>query len=390
MYEIDTELAVLGCILSADHSDQQTMLKELSVDMFYEPKHQVIFAHIKSLVETSVADIVTLPEHMRPSGSLQDVGGIEYLIDIINGVSSLANYSYYVNRLKRCHSQRLMIKLGKDIISRANAGDVLECFNLAKNIQDAINVQDNMIKFKEIWQKHCNEDKPKEPLFLTGINNIDQTCEIHRKRLVMIAARPKTGKTSLACNIACNIPSNLKTLFFSMEMDSSALSSWITAIITGRERTFVYKSPKSITHIQDLNIYIDDTGKHNIDEIEVQIAKHRPDVVFVDNLQKFNPGKEAKRDSYATLLCSMQDIAKKYNLVFFILVQINREIEKQKRSKPLLSDLKDTGAAEEQADLTLGLYEEHEKTMCTVMKNRYGPDGATFELWFNKCTGKIM
>lgn len=390
MYEIETEEAVLGSILISDHEDQQTMLKELTIEMFYDPAHQILYQNIKTLTEKSVADVVTLPEHLRSLDLLHQVGGMEYVLQISSGVSSIANYSYYVDRLKKCHTQRLMTKLGKDILSQAAAGNVLECFNLAKTIQESVSIRDNMIKFNEVWLTHCNSNLPKDPLFKTGIANIDNTCEIHRKRLVMIAARPKTGKTTLACNIMANIPRNLKTLFFSMEMDAAAVSSWITAIISGRERTFVYKSPKSITHVQDLNIYIDDTGKHNIDEIEVQIAKHRPDVVFVDNLQKFNPGKEAKRDSYATLLCSMQDIAKKYNLVFFILVQINREIEKQKRSKPLLSDLKDTGAAEEQADLTLGLYEEHEKTMCTVMKNRYGPDGSTYELWFNKVTGKIM
>ena len=390
MYEVDTEQAILGCMLNMDLEDQQLSTKELIGEMFYDPTHQLIYETIKRLNESgSIGDIVTLPEELRKDDKLHHVGGVEYLLELVSGVSSPANIEFYKARLRKSYHQRLWFNVGKDILKAAQQGDTEACYQLSQLNKDLFSGVDKLKKFSQVWIEHQQDDTPKDKLFDSGIVGIDSSVEFCRKRLVLLAARPKTGKTSLACNLLCNIPNRLKSLFFSMEMDSATVASWMTAIMSGRERTFCYKSPKSIVGINDKNVYIDDSGRQSLDNIEMGIAKHRPDIVIVDNLQKFPSGRD-RVNTYANILCSLSDMAKKYNITMILLAQINREIEKQKRAKPMMADLKDTGAAEEQPDVVIGLYQEDGLIKGTVLKNRHGADGQAFEIYFNKFTGKMM
>jgi replicative DNA helicase len=377
-------------------------------------------------------DVLTLTMFLQEKGLLQKIGGIKVLLELINQIPNLIYLEEYIRLVKDKFLKRSLIKLGYEIINSGYISN-MPVENILNNLENELFNLTNKIKtqkvsnnaqllnniFYELKEKFLN---PTLPGLTSGFHSLDLLTQGFQKSdLIIIAGRPSMGKTALSLNITLNVikSSRLPVLFFSLEMSKEQIMYRLLGIETSINQTRLkngrlyqndwIKLNKIIKIISKLPLFIDDTPDLSVQGIRVKIKtivleQGQIGLVIIDYLQlmqnlNFKNGNRAQELSQITR--SLKTIAREFNTPIIALSQLSRNVENRLDQKPILSDLRESGSIEQDADLVLILYRNKSNTSSSttdqalqlteliIAKQRNGPIG-TVRLKFNEKQTKFL
>ncbi|MDE2021083.1 MAG: replicative DNA helicase, partial [Patescibacteria group bacterium] len=413
------EQGVLGCILADPTNCLPTVAEAIESESFYDLRHREIFDHCRRMMDNGIPiDLITLQARMSEAKMLDNVGGILYLNEIQDSITSPANLPYYLEIVAEKSLLRRVLSAcieSADEIREWTGGvdelvDRIETrmigFSLARNqkktdaIKSVVHRAIDAIQYRFDHQGEVTGIK-------TGFPDLDNMTDgLHAGEMWVIAARPSMGKTSLAMNIVERVAleEKLPVGVFSLEMSSESLvtrmiCSLSRANLRQINRGFLSESdfPKictASTRIGNSRLFIDDTAGLSILQLRARARRmgqqHGIKLFVVDYLQLLNAAgkrsEENRQQEIADISGGLKAMAKELNVPVIVLAQLNREIEKDRKRKPRLSDLRESGAIEQDADLVGLLYKpessEDEDQECEaaqvnllIAKQRNGPTG---------------
>lgn len=422
----EAEQSVLGAMY-LDRECIPDVIAKVTVEDFYISRHRELFEAIKSLYDIGKPiDLVTLKEQLILNGVLEKIGGIQFVVEVANLVPSTDSVNYYANIVKDKAVQRQIISLTEKLRGMCYRGDEETDEILAKAQQGIIDIsQRRASKGLVHIGKYLDEDLEKlEKLsqrddeitgIPTGFIDLDRrTSGLHAAELIILAARPAMGKSSLALNIAQNVAVKAKknVAIFSLEMPgiqiASRMLSTETKISAERLKKGDIKDDEwgkignAIAVLAQTGIYVDDTSSITVSEIGARCRKlmleKGLDLVIIDYLQLINgslKGKGASRQNeISDISRTLKILANDLNIPIIALSQLSRAADKEQR-EPRLSDLRDSGAIEQDADMVMFLHregyyhpdaEEPNKTKCDFAKHRNGEVGFEHLTWLGEYT----
>jgi len=424
-HSAEAEQGVLGCILLSPNDCMGECIEKLRVgeEVFYDLRHQTIFKALSEMYDSREAiDLITLQQRLKDGQLLEQVGGITYLSVLPDTVPSAANLSYYLEIVREKYLLRKMIHVCTDVVSRVYGyeGEIDALMDEVERdilrISEA-RVQAHTNTIKELVKKAINtiEDFHQRQGMLTGIatgfNDLDKmTSGLHGGEMIVIAARPSMGKTSLAMNIAEHvaIEEKLPVGVFSLEMTSESL---VLRMLCSRSRVNLRNVREGFLAERDFPkltgaagklagspLFIDDSSGLSILQLRAKARRmqqqYQIKLFVVDYLQLLHSTArraENRQQEIADISSGIKALAKELNVPIIVLSQLNRELEREKNRKPRLSDLRESGAIEQDADLVGLLYKpnaEEEENAATsgaaeeavpvnllIAKQRNGPTG---------------
>ncbi len=389
---LEAEMSILGGVL-IDNDAINRALEMLLPDDFYRESHRKIFkAMIRLSDSREPCDLITLSEMLRKQGELEEVGGAAYLVTLVDYVPTAANISYYCKIVKEKSISRRMITVATEIVTLGyeEQTDINELLDKAqKNIYE---ISENKLRPQYVQVKDIIKDTFKILQSLhsrkehvtgipTGYADLDHmTAGFQPGDLVIIAARPSMGKTTLALNIAeyaSADPRNknkVSSVIFSLEMAKEQLVMRLFASIAridfSKMRTGHFhdsdwpKLTKAAGVLHDSKIFIDDTPAISVLELRSKArrlkSEHDIGMVIVDYLQlmRGSANPESRQQEISDISRSLKALAKELNIPVIALSQLNRELEKRSDKRPMMSDLRESGAIEQDADVIMFVYRE--------------------------------
>ncbi|MBQ7453358.1 MAG: replicative DNA helicase [Clostridia bacterium] len=385
---LEAEQAVLGCIL-IDSESAVDIISKINEDDFYSETHKGIYEAIRALYDRNVnIDIITLTDELDKKGSLASVGGVSYLTTLTNVVPSSANYENYVKIIKRDSVLRQLIESCSSVISKAyqkdNDEDVLayaekNVYEIAEKGQTSSLERIN-VPLQNVIDRL--EDIQRDPASLrgltTGFYKLDELLNgLHRSDLVIIAARPGIGKTSLAMNIVVNaaLEAGAKCACFSLEMSAEQLAQRMLFSVANVDMgkgmkgeldqvsdwTKLWKANKKL---RDTQIYIDQSSLNTPSKILSKCRKLKRerglDLVMIDYLQLMSgDGKFDNRQAEVSNISrNLKILAKEIDVPVIVACQLSRQIEQRTSHRPVLSDLRESGAIEQDADIVMFIHKK--------------------------------
>jgi replicative DNA helicase len=422
-HNLEAERSVLGAILL--HNDAFNQAAEIigAVD-FFRDAHRRIFEKMILLSERRHAiDLVTLKEELGRTGEIDEVGGPAYIASLADGVPRATNVEYYARIIKEKATLRNLIYTANKILTSAYAAEdepdaILDgaeqaIFSIAEG-----RVREGFVSIGSLAHKSLEtiEQAYSEKRLITGVpsgfHDLDElTSGFQRGDLVILAARPSMGKTSLALNIAQHVGTRtpMTAGVFSLEMSKEQLFLRLLSGESGidgqRLRTgFLHtddwdKLTHALATLGDARIYIDDTPGIGVLEMRAKSRRLQQDkgldLLVVDYI-KLMQGRgrfDNRTQELGAISRSMKGLAKELNIPIIVLSQLSRAPESRAEHKPQLSDLRESGALEQDADVVLFIYreEQYNKTPenenlaeLIIAKQRNGPSGNTINLAFLK------
>jgi replicative DNA helicase len=417
---VDMEEVVLGALM-LERDAISVVIEILQGESFYKDEHKEIYTAIRSLFEKSQPiDILTVTNELRQKGKLDFVGGAFYISELTNRVSSAANIEYHARIVAQKHILRRLIEVCSKIQTDAyeETSDVFDLLDMAEKELFSITEQnlrssyDNMSQLisKALTQmeemRNNSEGLSGIPSGFSGLDRI--TSGWQRSDLIILAARPGMGKTAFVLSLARNASVTFKkpVAVFSLEMSSLQLVLRLISseaeinsmkLKTGDlEDHEWHQLHTKISKLSQAPLYIDDTPALNVFELRAKCrrlkAQHGIDMIIIDYLQLMAAGKEGKssfnrEQEISTISRALKQLAKELNVPVIALSQLSRAVEQRGGTKkPLLSDLRESGSIEQDADQVLfiyrpeyyGLTEDEEGRPTTGMaeiiiaKNRHG------------------
>jgi len=425
-HNLEAEKSVLGSLLL----DKDAIIKVadiVHVDDFYYDNHRTIFAAILELfAKRSPIDLLTLSNQLKEKGNLESIGGNVYLTELINEVVTASHIVQYAVIVKQKSTLRKLIKAGQDISAlgfkeNEEIDELIEeaeksVFSVSRTfLRDRfVHIKDILAQtYEKISDLHDPEAKDKYRGTPTGYKNLDNMLSgLQPADLVVLAARPSMGKTSLALNIAQNVAKTDKSVgVISLEMSKEqlvermfcsllAVDSW--KMRTGRLTEEDFARVGSIMdELNQSKIFIDDSISGSIAELRAKArrlqAEHGLDLLIVDYLQLMSAGKGGSSitnrvQEISEISRSFKSLARELRIPIIALSQLSRAVEQRPSKIPQLSDLRESGAIEQDADVVLMMYredyyeEDTERVGITdiyIRKHRNGPVGR-IELMFKK------
>ncbi len=423
-YNLEAEQCVLGCVL-LDNDAAGAVLTSLKDVDFYSESHQMIFKAMSKLyVKSTPIDFITLTGQLEEDATIENVGGISYVTQLTNILPSAANYSHYIDIVKRDSTLRNLIKGATNIISHIyenpeadNASNFAE-----KTIYDiTAEKQKGTLRpiaevsgrtLSDIEQRCINRDSKRG--LQTGFRYFDAiTNGLQRSNLIILAARPGVGKTAFALNIATNAAldakTNAKVAIFNLEMSGEELVQRMYCSVGGIKMNNIKSGQLTApetkrlveTHkkLSEARIYIDDTANTNpmgiLSKCRRICQDSKLDLVIVDYLQLMSLGEksENRQNEVSTMSRQMKLLARELDVPVILLSQMSRSIEKvdRKDKEPLLSDLRESGSIEQDADIVLFLAKDKEASSeednnivvdLHIAKHRNGESGGKIKLNF--------
>lgn len=411
------EKMVLNCLLINSESIEIT-LRTLSLEAFYFKNHQEIYKAIIFMYENKrPIDVLTLSTFLQDNGLLEKIGGIKVLIELVSQIPNLVYIEEYIRLIKDKFLRRLLIKLGYEAINSGYVTNIpLE--NILTNFENKLFNLTNEIKtqklfssaellnniFLELKTKSLN---PSLYGLASGFYDLDSLTQGFQKSdLIIIAGRPSMGKTALALNIALNIIKNSKlpVLFFSLEMSKEQIMYRLLSIETNINQSRLrsgklyqddwIKVTKIIKIMSKLPIFIDDTSNLSIQDIRSKIKtiifeQSQIGLIIIDYLQLMQNSEfktENRVQELSQITRTLKNLAREFNVPIIALSQLSRNVENRVDKKPILSDLRESGSIEQDADLVLMLYrsnyygfkqnEDYSLTELIIAKQRNGPTGS--------------
>lgn len=424
----EAEESVIGAML-LDKEAVNTALEILKPEDFYKEVNQEIFKAIISLYNRNEpVDLVTLSEELRKRQTLESVGGISYLADLSISVVSAANTKYYCEIVKEKSILRRLIKSSDEIMSLAYQDNkevnlILEkaekdIFDITQGVHNKGFYPINEVLLRSFSQIEERAAKKGELTGLTtGFTDVDlKLSGLQKSDLILLAARPSMGKTALGINIATNaaIKGGANVAIFSLEMSKEQLAQRIISstahvdlqkIISGNlsEDEWI-QVVNSMAPLSKMNIFIDDTAGISLMEMKAKCRRMKIekgiDLIVIDYLQLVETDSKAenRQQEISAISRGLKAIAKEMECPVLALSQLSRAPELRSDHRPILSDLRESGAIEQDADVVLFLYrddyynEDSEKKNIgeiIIAKHRNGPTGKV-ELAFKKEYTKFL
>ncbi len=407
---VDLEEAVLGAMMLEQQAVNK-VIDILQVDMFYKEAHQRIFGAIRKLFEESEPiDILTVNQRLTKNGELELVGGSYFIMQLTNRVASGANAEFHARIIQQKYIQRELIRISSDIISDAfeETTDVLDLLDRAeKNLfevaennlrKSAVNMADVVKDALEKIQEAASQEGNISGI-ATGFHHLDNlTSGWQPADLVILAARPGMGKTAFVLSLARNIAVDYKksVALFSLEMSSIQL---VTRLISSEAEISADKLKKgdlnteewnhltqSISSLSNAQIFIDDTPALSIFELRAKSRRLKAqkgiEMIIIDYLQlmtaNVDKGGGNREQEISTISRGLKALAKELELPIITLSQLNRSVETRGGDKkPQLSDLRESGAIEQDADMVCFLYRPGYYNITENLNGEAYPEGYT-------------
>lgn len=420
---LEAEKSLLGSILL----DSDALIKvgdTLDAEDFYDQKHQQIYSAIVSLYERQrPIDVLTVSNHLREHGQLDGIGGAAYLTELVNGVPTSTHAHYYAEIVHKKGTLRRLIKASSDIISLGydESADVTELLSKAEERLFSVsqqNIQHNISSIESILDESferldkLHREKGSLRGVPTGFKDLDnKLAGLQKSDMIVLAARPAMGKTTLALNIAHHVALKEKqpVLVFSLEMSKeqlvdrllsaeSGIDSW--NLRTGRltDRDFE-RLGDAMGALSEAPIYIDDTPGITALEMRTKARreqhKHQLGLIIIDYLQLMSGSTRSdgnRVQEISEISRGVKALARELNVPVIALSQLSRTVEQRHPQIPQLSDLRESGSIEQDADLVMFIYrDEYYNPESTerpgiadviIGKHRNGPTGKV-ELFFH-------
>src|SRR5690606_12253957 len=426
---MEAEQAVIGAALLQSEALITAMERVKSED-FYSTAHQLIFEAMIELGENNQPiDLVTLTAHLQDKGSLEEIGGVSYLAKLANSVPTAANVEYYAQIVEEKSMLRRLIRTATNIVSDgyASADDITSLLSDAeKKILEISNrrsssgfiyIRDALIEvFEKVENLYAN--KGGTTGIPSGFVDLDRmTAGFQRSDLIIVAAHPSVGKTAFALNIAQNVGVRAKetVAIFSLEMSAAQLVQRMvcaeanvdaTRLRTGNlEADDWEKLTMAIGSLSEANIFIDDTPGIMVADIRAKCRRLKKEkglgMILIDYLQLISGrGKagENRQQEVSEISRTLKQIARELDVPVIALSQLSRGVEQRQDKRPMMSDLRESGSIEQDADIVSFLYrddyydkESEKKNIIEIIiaKQRNGPVG-TVELVFLKNFNKFV
>ena len=425
-HDLEAEQAIIGSMLT-DRDAVISAIEVLKEEDFYREDNRAIYQAILNLYNRAEpVDIITVKAELESMGKFEQVGGLEYLAELPEKVPTTANAMKYIKIVEEKSTLRRLIKTANEIIELGydpseEVEDIMEgaekkIFNIMqeKNQKGYAPIKDVLVesftKLEELYNRKQH---------ITGVPSgfveLDyRTAGFHGSELILIAARPAMGKTAFALNIATNaaLKANVPVAMFSLEMSKEQLVNRILCseamvdsnkVRTGKlEEEDWTKLASAIGPLSEAEIYIDDTPGINITEIRAKCRKLKLEknigLVVIDYLQLIQgSGKRngSREQEISEISRSLKILAKELNVPVIALSQLSRAAEQRPDHRPMLSDLRESGAIEQDADIVMFLYrddyynkESEKKDIAEVIlaKHRGGSTGTVELLWLGSYT----
>jgi len=417
---VEAEKSVLGAILLNDDNFAK-IVNVLQVSDFYLPAHQVLFSTISQLIENfKRIDLVTLQDELQKNDLLERVGGIVYLIALQENISAIGLIEQHAEIIKEKSVLRQVISSSTEIIThcyKQDEGQIAQVLDFAekKIFEIASSKTKESFVQLDIWLKrtfkHLSEIKSHSKGITgipTGFNQLDEMSSgLQNGDFIVLAGRPSMGKSAIALNFTSSaVMTGGSVGFFSLEMPAEQLTLRLLSATSGialqkiRNATITSEEWVELTNVAarlaKQKLFIDDTPDLTIMELRARARKLKAEqnvkLLVVDYLQLLHSSQfhENRHQEVSEISRSLKALAKELSIPVIALSQLSRAVDSRMDKRPMLSDLRESGAIEQDADLIMFLYrdavynpdtEDHTRTELIIGKQRNGPTG-TVELSF--------
>lgn len=386
---LEAEQSILGGLM-LDREALDQVGDVLTPEDFYKPSHQKIFAAIKELhSKNQPIDIITVTNLLEGEGSIEMVGGAPYLITLLESTISSANISSHARIVKDKSTLRRLIQVNSKLIEKAYDQEFTdvetfidqaetEIFKINEN-KTSTGLVGSMEIVKASIQKieELYKNKAEITGLATGFKKLDEmTAGLHPGEMTIVAARPSMGKTAFSLNIATHVALRQKktVAYFSLEMGKESMMMRMLSaesrvsmseIRNGRIQDSAWpKLINAASALSEASIFIDDTAGISPFEIRSRArrlkAEHGLDLIMIDYLQLMSMKQKfsSREQEVAEISKSLKAIAKELKIPIIALAQLNRGVEGRTEKKPMLSDLRESGSIEQDADVIMMLYRD--------------------------------
>ncbi len=428
---IEAEKALIGSAFWS-YGALQKVCEEVNEEEFYLDSNSKIFSVIKFLYQNKQpVDVGTVTSEIINRGWLVQIGGVEYLNSVIESVATGANVEYYIDTVLQKFTLRRLIESATAIITNANKTDA----NLNEVVEDAeksilgiskLKKTTEFRNIKDVLEKAQNDlemlakNKGKVTGLTTGLIDLDNlTNGFSPTQLIIVAARPAVGKTAFALNIACAAAKSTKKniAVFSLEMPAEQLIMRMISSLgqvdnkklqTGRlENEDWRRINEAISQLADTNIYFHDAGGVTASEIKAKCRRLATQgeglgLVIIDYLQLIDSSSKyvgSRQQEVSEISRSLKTMALELEVPVIALSQLSRSVEKREDKKPVLSDLRESGSIEQDADIVAALHAPDVEAppddnlpvpiQLIILKHRNGPI-ATIDMLFKKKTSTFL
>ena len=430
---IEAEQSVLGACFLSKYALQKAC-ENLTQDSFYDEKNGKIFATMNALMEEKTPiDLTTVTSYLKNKNQLTEVGGVEYLTEVLNFVPTTSNVDYYIKNVEDAALLRNLIETATSIASEGyrtdeTVNEILDnsekkILNIVKNRKSSEfrSIKDVLAK-TQLDLERLSENKGEITGLATGWYDLDKiTTGLHENEFIIIAARPAMGKTAFALNLATHaaMTQDKSVALFNLEMSAEQLAQRIISSL-GQIEGFKLKTGnllnndwkrinEAISQLSNTNMVIDDTPGITIGEIRAKCRRLASSekglsLVVIDYLQLISGGKNYganRQQEVSDISRSLKTLAMELNVPVIALSQLSRGVESREDKRPLMSDLRESGSIEQDADIVAFLYRDdyynkearnEDNTSISELiigKHRNGPT-ATVELLFKKNTSTFL
>ena len=422
---IEAEKCLLGSMFWSRESLQRGC-EEADKDIFYLDSHGKIFDAIKSLyLNDTPVDITSVTTYLININKIGEVGGVEYLNEVVNSVATGANIEYYINLVSEKYTLRKMIEVATDIVNKATNAEVNATDTIDEAEKDILNISkfrktSEFRKVQDVLSKaqsdleFLSKNGGKINGLTTGFGELDSLTEgLHPTQLIIIAARPAVGKTAFALNLALAAAKSTKKniAIFSLEMPAEQLIMRMISSLgqidnkklsTGKLENEDWKRfNEAISILADTNIYFHDAGGVTPAEIKAKCRRLATQgdglaLVIIDSSSRYSGSRQQEVSEISRALKTM---ALELEVPVIALSQLSRSVEKREDKKPVLSDLRESGSIEQDADIVAALHapdvevpvgdEVPNPIQLIILKHRNGPT-KTIDLLFKKKTSTFL
>lgn len=425
-HDLVAEQSVLGAVFIAPET-MTSLADELTPEDFYKPANKIVFKTMLSLLEKGEPiDATTMVSALTNQGDISKIGGMNYVVELVNSTPTSKNVEHYAKLVKEKATLRKVITDLSESLSSAYQGDVSISDIISKTEKSMLDIsnQNTGTGFRnvaDILDTHMQmvETRSQTDGFVTGLSTgfvgLDKiTTGLHEGNLIILAARPAMGKTALALNIAKHVATMERkpAVIFSLEMGAEELIERIVAsegmvpgyhLKTGNLSTDEWKRlVQAQSNLYDTPIFVDDTAGIRISEIRSKARKLSQEmgslgIIIIDYLQLITGSKGENRQQIVSEISrELKILAKDLKVPVIALSQLSRSVEQRQDKRPMLSDLRESGSIEQDADIVAFLYREayyqkeqansqeaNNVTELILEKNRHGSLG-TVKLYFHK------
>lgn len=401
---IEAEQALIGALL-ANNKAYEKVLEFLRPEHFADTTHRKIFEVMAKLISKGhIADVITLKSYFEQEGTLNEVGGFPYLVKLADSASPLTNVEYYAQFIYDKYLRRELINTGFEIVNNAmeenpdsSATDQIEMAEKSLyTLSDKGAAQGGFVDFKVALKSSLDsiqkayEKEGKISGTPTGLTRLDYRIGgLNDSDLIILAGRPAMGKTALATNIAYNVaefysrdkntpPENRGVAFFSLEMSSDQLASRILSTVTQTsnhkmrngelDASEFTRIVAAVRELESIPLYIDDTPGMSINAIRTRARRLKRSkglgLIVIDYIQLISGtggkrGDDNRVQEVSEISRGLKILAKELKVPVIALSQLNRGVEARDDKRPIMSDLRESGSIEQDADIVMFVYREN-------------------------------